>query len=150
MFWTHFVFSLFIGLYLMESFSSKYLFLGLLLVGSILPDIDSPYSKIGRRFKPLSSLIKFVFGHRGIFHSVIPAILIYFVFRYIFDMSLVGIALAVGFVLHLVLDGLTKEGVNYFYPFAKFRMSGFIKTGGILEWLIFAVLIGLIGFKVVL
>ena len=134
----------------MDYFSQKYLFLILLLLGSLLPDIDSPYSKLGRKIKPISGVIKFIFGHRGFFHSVIPAILIYVVFRYILDMRLIGVALLIGYILHLVIDGLTKEGVNYFYPFVKFRMSGFVKTGGMLEWLIFCVLVFLVGVKLVL
>lgn len=150
MFQTHLVFSLLIGLFLMNYFSQKYLFLGLLLVGSLLPDIDSPYSKLGKKLKPVSKIIKFIFGHRGFFHSVIPGILIYVIFRYILNMKLIGIALLIGYLLHLVIDGLTKEGVNYFYPFAKFRMSGFIKTGGVLEWLIFSVLVFLVVVKVIL
>ena len=150
MFQTHLVFNLFIGLFLMNYFSQKYLFLGLLLFGSLLPDIDNPYSKLGRKIKPVSGLIKFIFGHRGFFHSLIFPILIYVILRYIFDLKLIGIAILIGYVLHLVIDGLTKEGVNYFYPFAKFRMSGFIKTGGMLEWLIFCVLVFLVGVKLVL
>lgn len=150
MFQTHLLFSLLIGLYLMNYFPQKYLFLGFLLLGSLLPDLDSPYSKLGRKVKPISGLIEFIFGHRGIFHSVIPAILIFVVFYYIFDMYLIGVALCVGFVLHLIADGLTKEGVNFFYPFLKFRMSGFVKTGGFLEWMLFCVLMLLIGLKVVL
>lgn len=150
MFQTHLMFNLLIGLYLMNSFSQKYLFLGFLLLGSLLPDLDNPYSKLGRKVKPISGLIRFIFGHRGIFHSLIFAILIFVVFKYILDMNLIGIALSVGFVLHLVADGLTKKGVNFLYPFLKFRISGFVKTGGILEWLVFCFLILLIGLKVVL
>lgn len=147
---THLVFSFLIGLYLMERFSSKYLFLGLLLFGSLLPDLDTPYSKLGRKVRPISGLIKFIFGHRKLFHSLIMAVLIFVVFNYIFDMYLVGVALSAGFVLHLVADGLTKEGVNFLYPFARFRVSGFIKTGGVLELLLFFVLVFLAGLKVVL
>ncbi len=150
MFFTHTAFSLYIGMFLMEKFSNKYLFLALLLVGSLLPDMDNPYSKLGRKIRPVSTLIKFVFGHRGIFHSVIPVLLILFLFYYIFNLKLIGAALSTGFVLHLILDGLTKEGINYLYPFSKLKISGFIRTGGIFEWILFIILIGLTISKVVL
>lgn len=150
MFFTHTAFSLYVGLFLMEKFSNRYLFLALLLIGSLLPDLDNPYSKLGRKIRPISTFIKFVFGHRGIFHSVIPAALILFLFYYVFGLKLIGAALSIGFVLHLIIDGLTKEGINYLYPFAKFRISGFIKTGGFFEWILFMVLLALIAFKVVL
>ena len=150
MFQTHLMFSLLIGLYLMERFSNKYLFLILVLIGTMLPDLDNPYSKLGRKVRPVSSLIKFIFGHRKLFHSLIFVSLLFFVIYYILDFKLIGIALSVGFVLHLVLDGLTKEGINYFYPFLKFRVSGFIKTNGILEWFLFCILVLFVGLKVVL
>ncbi len=149
MFQTHLVFSLFIGLYLMERFSNKYLFLIFLLVGSLLPDLDNPYSKLGRKVRPISGLIKFIFGHRGIFHSLVAGVLIFVLF-YVLGFKLIGAGLFAGFVLHLVLDGLTLKGINFLYPFLKFKVSGFIKTGGILEWLVFVVLIFFIGLKVVL
>lgn len=150
MFQTHLAFSLFIGLFLMERFSNKYLFLGLLLFGSLLPDLDTPYSKLGRKIKPISGLIKFLFGHRKLFHSLLIAVLIFVIFNYILDMYLVGAALFSGFVLHLVMDGLTREGINFLYPFAKFRVSGFVKTRGFFDWLLLFVFIFLIGLKVVL
>ena len=136
MFYSHVMFSLFVGLFLIGSFVNKYLFLVLLVFGSLVPDLDNPYSKIGRKLRPFSNILRFFFGHRGMFHSILPAILIFAVFYYILGMELIGIALSVGFMLHLVLDGLTREGVNYFYPL-KFRVSGFVKTGGIFEWIIF-------------
>ncbi len=148
MFFTHIISSLYIGLFLMDKFSNKYLFLGLLLIGSLLPDLDNPYSKLGGKIRPISTIIRFIFGHRGIFHSVFPALLIFVVFYLFLDMKLYGISLSLGFILHLVMDGLTKEGINFLYPLSKFKISGFIKTGGIFEWILFCSLVILTFLKV--
>ena len=48
--------------------SSIYLFL--IPVFSILPDVDHPKSTIGKIFKPLSQLLNRHFGHRTFTHSV--------------------------------------------------------------------------------
>ena len=39
------------------------------LVGSLLPDIDEPNSFIGKKVKPISKIIKWTAGHRGLFHT---------------------------------------------------------------------------------
>lgn len=132
----------------MNKFSNKYLFFGLLLLGSLLPDLDNPYSKLGSKIRPISTIIRFIFGHRGIFHSVFPALLIFAVFYGFLDMKLYGIALGLGFILHLVMDGLTKDGINFLYPISKLKISGFIKTGGVFEWILFISLIILTFLKV--
>ena len=74
MFRTHLAFALLVGLLTMSLFDlNKYLFVSLVLFAGILPDIDYPRSKIGKKLRAVSVPIKFLFGHRGIFHSVFMA-----------------------------------------------------------------------------
>ena len=40
-------------------------------LGALLPDIDESNSLIGRKLKVLSYPIKWIFGHRGITHSLV-------------------------------------------------------------------------------
>lgn len=40
-------------------------------IGSLIPDIDSPSSTIGRRMKPISKFIAETMGHRGATHTLI-------------------------------------------------------------------------------
>jgi membrane-bound metal-dependent hydrolase YbcI (DUF457 family) len=53
---------------------------GIIISGaaSLLPDIDSPHSFAGRRIWPISALIQHTAGHRGCFHSLLAAVIIYF------------------------------------------------------------------------
>jgi len=46
----------------------------------------------------------------------------------------------VGYVSHLFLDCLTRGGVRLFWPL-KFKVKGFVKSGGIVEQVIFVLLL---------
>ena len=136
---THLAFAFFIGLF----FDFKSLIV--ILIGSLIPDLDTSNSKIGRKFI-FSRLLNFLFGHRRFFHSLFfGAILSFFVFlvfgKYYF-------MIFIGFFSHLFLDCLTKDGVMLFYPF-EFKVKGFIKTNGIIENSIFLILIFLIIIKLI-
>jgi len=138
---SHLVFGLLFGLMWISFFgvSNKYLFMGFVLFASLLPDVDHPESKIGKKIKPISWLISKVFGHRGVFHSIFPAIGIYLLFIYVFGWRIAGVGLCVGFMSHLISDAFTLEGINFLHPVSKARMQGFIRTGGLTEWVFFAI-----------
>ena len=142
----HLLFGLLLGLLYIKIFDikNKYLALFIILVSSIFVDIDLSKSKIGRRTRPISSLINIIFSHRGIIHSAyIPLLL--FLILYLKNYESIGIAILIGYIGHLLLDGLTKEGVHLFYPFLDFK--GFIKVGGLVEKIIF---IGLLVLNVII
>lgn len=44
-------------------------------IGSLIPDIDSPSSTLGRRVKPISKLVADKMGHRGATHSLLALII---------------------------------------------------------------------------
>ena len=142
---THLVFSFLIGLVIINylDFSNKYLFLAILTFASVLPDIDLPRSKIGKKFGFISRIINIFFGHRGLFHSLFLGLILFFVFYY-FNLKLIAIAVLIGYISHLLMDGLTKEGVLFFTPFSSLRLKGFIRTGSFFEYLLFFVLIILV------
>jgi len=72
---THLFFSLLIGLLTYHFFNlNPVAFILIVLISGIFPDIDHPKSKIGRKLKILSYPINFIFGHRGLFHSLLLAI----------------------------------------------------------------------------
>jgi len=141
MFRTHLVFSFLIGLLIISSFDiqNKTIFIIILLIASVLPDIDSYKSKIGKKVKPLSFLINIFLGHRGIFHSVFLLILISLLIM--LASYEITIAFFVGYLSHLILDSLTPEGVMFFYPFSKKKTKGFIRTGSLWENIFFFILI---------
>lgn len=115
------------------------LVLVILVIGSIFPDIDSSTSIMGRKFK----LISFLTKHRGFLHSIWSLIL-FSILVYLLLSPLLGIVFATGFILHLMLDAITKEGVKIFGK----RIRGPFKVGSIGEKVFYALL--LIGTVVVL
>ncbi|MBW2984907.1 metal-dependent hydrolase [Candidatus Woesearchaeota archaeon] len=142
MYKTHLAFGLFAGLMFLpnQDIATKLMFLGIVLIGALIPDIDAPQSKLGSRVGILSRIIKLLVGHRTIFHSVFAAALssglVWF-----FVNPTYGTALFVGYASHLVIDCLTKSGINFLHPISNFRISGFITTGGFSENLL---LIGIV------
>ena len=117
--------------------SEKIVAIATAILFSILPDIDMVKSKAGRHLQPFSTLIAFVFRHRGFMHSFIFASVVYFGTRYLFSPAIAAAA-AIGYSSHLILDSLTKEGIMPLSPLSKLRLRGFIRTGGIFEKVIFA------------
>jgi len=58
-------------------------------------------------------------------------------------------ALFLGLVGHLFSDGLSKKGVNFFYPFFDLKMKGWIKVGSWEEVVIQVLLALLVVWKAV-
>lgn len=116
-----------------------YIFTAFALLGSILPDIDSGNSKISSKIPVISGIISIFSRHRGIFHSLLFAILLPGIVWY-FVSHTYGAALLIGYMSHLVIDGFTKEGINFLHPFAKLHLSGFIETGSAAETMLLIVI----------
>lgn len=143
LFRTHFVFGVLIGLIGISFFndnSAKIMFFLAVLLSSMLVDIDLESSVIGKKSKPLSNIFNFLFSHRGVVHSIWPGILIFAVLS-LFKQYIVGYGVIAGYFSHLLSDGVNKQGIRPFYPFSRFRMRGFVRTGGIIESVIFFILI---------
>lgn len=99
-------------------------------IGSIIPDIDAPNSKVGKALKPISKTIEVLSkpfhktdeNHRGIFHdlgfAVILAVLSYFYFPVLFGFF-------IGVLSHLILDALNPSGV----PFLLFKKVHLLPYG---------------------
>lgn len=108
------------------------------IIGSLLPDVDSPRSYIGRVMPFASIPIERRWGHRTITHSLLC----------MFALSVVTLpllayqtacyaAILLGYMSHLIADSATKSGVPLFYPHtavcvfpgsARYR----VKTGSLL------------------
>jgi inner membrane protein len=144
---THLAFGIAVGILLVGMInpaSVLFFFFGLLL-GTLIVDIDQPNSKLGSKLKPFTDIFSLLFGHRGFFHSLFSAVLFSGVAWYFLDREF-GLGILVGYVSHILLDGLTESGVNLLHPVTNLRISGFVKTGGLIEHLM---LIGIIVFIVV-
>ena len=113
------------------SFGRYVLFFTIFLFAALLPDIDHPGSLLGKKLWPFSLLISLFFGHRGLFHSILLPLAFLF-FGWYFSLFWIGLALAGGYISHLIGDSLTVSGVKPLGIGPKLR--GFIRTGGLLEF----------------
>lgn len=140
---THIAFGFLIGLLSLKYLNapSIYLFLLMVCFASVLPDIDSSDSRIGKKIKPLSWFIEKTFGHRNLLHSIFPLAVMFWIFFYFLRWNVAGIAFLLGYSSHLFLDTFTYMGVGFLHPLYKGRITGFIKTGGIIEYILFFILI---------
>ncbi len=143
LFYTHLILAFAAGLLSISYFhpQNQILFMVILLFGAIIPDIDHPKSKFGSYFK----LINWLFKHRGMFHSILILPLIALILS-LFDYSRFSVPLIIGYLTHLIGDITTKEGIRPLHPLFKFRLAGFMKTGGLIEKLIFLFLLILSGY----
>jgi len=142
MFKTHLSLGVLAGLFFMKqvSLDSPWVFLAIVAFSSILPDIDTKNSWIGRKVKPLSWILGLIFGHRKIFHSILFALLI-FVILYFLTVSYVAAAFLIGYVVHILVDGLTLKGVKPFFPLSRFKIKGFLRSGDLTDNLLFFLII---------
>jgi inner membrane protein len=92
------------------------LYLGLVVAGSLLPDIDHPKSWVGRRTRPISTAIASVFSHRGITHSAIAVIALVALLRHAGYRGGGVSALVIGYLSHLAADMLTPQGLRLAWP----------------------------------
>ena len=137
-YYTHLAFSFFVGLWLIKFFEIKnqILFISLFLLFALIPDIDETKSKISSKMKVVSFFINFFFKHRGFFHAIyIPIILFLLLFNIRMD---VAIAVSLGYLSHIILDCFTVRGIRLLWPLKK-RLKGFVRTGGLVENVIFIV-----------
>ncbi len=140
-FYTHIAFNVLLYLLLRNYFDvNTYFLFFIFLFFSLFPDIDEPKSFIGRKFGFLSLIFKKLFGHRGVFHSIFIPLILFFIFGVIFNFQ-IGLVIFIAYLGHLVMDALTKEGVNFLEPITTLRIKGFFRTGGVFEKVLFVVLI---------
>lgn len=150
LFRTHLAFSFLIGLVSIDHFkiSNNILFLIVFLFFSLIPDLDDYSSKISRKLKPLAFIIKFLFKHRGFLHSIYLPFMVSLLF-FIINKRLIGLAVILGYLSHLVLDSLTIAGTRPLYPIINKKIKGFIKVGSLVENIIFIILVLLIVIKLI-
>lgn len=112
-----------------------------LVVGTLLPDIDHPQASLAQQrflgvrvLRPISQATHAAFGHRGFLHSM-PALLCVTFLAVWASTSLLGnvglgAALAVGYASHLLADMITPRGIPLLSPFsnASFGLS-LVRTG---------------------
>ncbi len=93
---------------------------GTLAIGSLLPDVDTTTSGLGKFVKPLSSTIERKLGHRTLTHSLLGTALagvlalpLYFLSS---ASSTAWLYLLLGYLSHLFLDHCNVTGVPLLWP----------------------------------
>ena len=91
-------------------------------VASVLPDIDSGSTLVGRLCPPLTRHLETRFGHRTLTHSALAvgAVVVLLLPLAFLERDLY-LCLILGYVSHPVLDSMTVTGVQLFYPFSRLR-----------------------------
>lgn len=149
---------------LLPDFSWNPLLLAVGAFGALLPDLDASDAKIkhlevgygkGKNrlaIKPFylpSWIISSIFKHRAVLHSLFTTIIVgfsgYYLVQYLnqwvsFLNAEFWLVLMLGYLSHLLADGLTKSGVPLLWPWShKFHLlprSLCVKTGSLPENLI--------------
>ena len=116
--------------------------LGVVIAGSLLPDIDHPRSWVGRRTRPISTAIASTFSHRGITHSAIAVIgLTLLLLHAGYHRSDVS-ALVIGYLSHLAADMLTPQGLRLAWPLRRTWGVPLCRTDSGMESVIVTVIVG--------
>jgi len=121
--------------------SSDPVIVGLSIIGSQLPDIDTTTSFIGKICYPLSSLLEKRYPHRTVTHSFVSIAFVALVSLPLLNLGkLAWISLWLGMLLSVVADTFTIQGCQLFWPIPCWCYSGSsnpkkrIGTGSVAEF----------------
>jgi len=131
---THIAVTVLFIILLINYVDDKLVFVLVALVATMLPDIDSRFSSLGKK-KPFR-LFQIFIKHRGVLHSFTFLILITVVLY--FYLPIIGLGFLVGYGSHLLADCFTPAGIKPFYPWKK-RLRWYIRTGGRIETVVFVI-----------
>lgn len=104
-------------------------------IASLLPDMDHPNSYVGNKVPLVPTLTRMALGHRGALHSLLAAIALGMVFIGVWGKEF-GMAVAAGYLAHLLGDVFTKSGVPLLWPLPLMVKVPLVRTGGLLERLV--------------
>ena len=131
---THLAISIFAILLFLPYVDAKFLFIFVALIASIIPDIDTGFSTIGRTTG--TGIIRFFVKHRGAIHSFTIAIILSFLLAVVNPK--LGLPFFIGYSSHLLGDSFTKEGIQAFWPVKKVS-SWHIRTSSLTETSLFVI-----------
>lgn len=117
-----------IALYFLPHVEHKLIFIPIVILASLLPDIDSMSSSMGSMnlFRPVQMMV----NHRGFFHSYTFCIAVTLILTFFYPIS--ALPFFLGYSFHLLADSFTVNGIKPFPPF-KAESKGMIRTGSKVE-----------------
>ncbi len=127
---THIAINLFVGLLFINLIYEKTIFLTVLLIATLLPDVDNAHSYISHKIGPLKRIFLFFSEHRGFFHSLTYCMILTSILLVFFP--LIALPFFMGYSIHLLADSFTIQGVRAFWPHV-IHTKGRISVGGLAE-----------------
>ncbi|MEK6896081.1 MAG: metal-dependent hydrolase [Nanoarchaeota archaeon] len=129
---THLAIAFFAALFLLNNVTYKFTFIVVTLIATMLPDIDSAFSTIGKHkiARPIQMLTK----HRGFVHSFTLCLGLSILFA--LYLPVLALPFFLGYAMHLLADSFTVEGIRPFWPFRSVS-KGMLRVGGSIEQAIF-------------
>lgn len=106
------------------------------LAASLIPDMDSENSLVGR-YRVLR-IFQIFTKHRGMIHSLSFCILISVLLALF--IPVLAFPVYLGYAVHLLADSITLEGIQPFWPLKR-RSDGWIRTNSSVEHAIFLTLV---------
>ncbi|MDR1340424.1 MAG: metal-dependent hydrolase [Prevotellaceae bacterium] len=102
----------------------SYAYTSLCVIFSLLPDIDTTKSTVGKLVWPVAKLINRKFGHRTVTHSILFLFFIFLILKALYYFNIIQNAdyyMIVEFstLSHIILDMFTVSGVPFLYPFIR-------------------------------
>lgn len=128
----------FILIFLPHLSANKTIFVVVMLIATLLPDIDTEFSMLGkyRIFRVLQFFVK----HRGIMHSFTSCLLVSVLLAIFLPSAALGFFL--GYSLHLFADSFTQEGIRPFWPWKR-ESKWHFRTGSYAETTLFIILLAI-------
>jgi len=118
---------------------NKFIFLGVVLLASLLPDVESGFSAAQRHAIFSLQPIKMVFHKNSVFHTysfLIPVTIAVAIFS-----PRLGLPFFLGYSSHLLIDSFSPNGIKPFWPL-KHHVHGKIVPGGGIDKILFVVFLG--------
>lgn len=120
-------------------------------IGSLLPDIDHPKSYFGQRFRIISVPLAGLVGHRGVTHSALAVLVCALLTAGVIGGTpAIVMALAIGYLSHLIGDWMTTTGIPLLWPRrTRYKAPITFKTGSLAETALFVLLAASLGYTYV-
>lgn len=131
---THLAITILAILIFFQEVNNQIWFVVIALIATLIPDIDSSSSTIGRN----ATIVNIFTKHRGFIHSFSFLFLLTLYFALLLPIA--ALPFFLGYGLHLFADSFTMEGIKPFWP-SKKSIAWKIKTGGKSETSVFIVFI---------
>jgi len=99
------------------------LLIAVVIIASILPDIDHTKSTIGKTAYPLAKFLQRHYGHRTITHSLLAlgvlSLIVSLIQQAYCPETPITTVFSVAYASHLILDMITLQGIPLLYPFKR-------------------------------